>query len=436
MNGLFRMSGNRSLPLWLIPAVYTVMSLIAAYALPRLEAAYLPGLTHPMSVGSATAFFSSVSSGMMALTGIVFAIAFVTVQFSAVAYSPRLVAMFADDPVLYHTLGIFFATFTYSLVALIWTDRGGSGVVPFISTLLVTLLLIVSMLAFARLIQSLNNLQIQNVLQRVGARGRAVIHTMFPAIDNASVPATPKAATAPPALGPVSQTLIYSGRPRSIASFDIDGFVRLAQSVGGVVVIDCAVGDTLLDGTVLLHVHGTARQLPDAALLGAVQLADGRTYDQDPKYALRLLVDIAIRALSPAVNDPTTAVQALDQIEDLLRRLGHAKLDIGRVADQAGELRLVVPMPTWEDYLALSFNEIRQFGATSVQVARRLRAALTGLIDIVAIEDRRAAVRHYLEHLNASVRRSEFDDQDKMVASQEDRQGLGLSRSPIDLPEG
>ena len=112
MNGLFRMSGNRSLPLWLIPAVYTVMSLIAAYALPRLEAAYLPGLTHPMSVGSATAFFSSVSSGMMALTGIVFAIAFVTVQFSAVAYSPRLVAMFADDPVLYHTLGIFFATFT------------------------------------------------------------------------------------------------------------------------------------------------------------------------------------------------------------------------------------------------------------------------------------------------------------------------------------
>ena len=118
-----------------------------------------------MSVGSAIAFFSSVSSGMMALTGIVFAIAFVVVQFSALAYSPRLVVMFANDPTLFHTLGIFFATFTYSLVVLMWTDRGGSGTVPQLSTMLVTILLIVSMMAFAKLIQNLNNLQIHNVLQ-------------------------------------------------------------------------------------------------------------------------------------------------------------------------------------------------------------------------------------------------------------------------------
>ena len=86
---------------------------------------------------------------MMALTGIVFAIAFVVVQFSALAYSPRLVVMFANSPTLYHTLGIFFATFTYSLAALAWTDRGGSGEVPLFSTMLVNVLLIVSMLAFA-----------------------------------------------------------------------------------------------------------------------------------------------------------------------------------------------------------------------------------------------------------------------------------------------
>ena len=116
---------------------------------------------------------------MMALTGIVFAIAFVVVQFSALAYSPRLVVMFANSPTLYHTLGIFFATFTYSLAALAWTDRGGSGEVPLFSTMLVNVLLIVSMLAFARLIRSLNDLQIQNVLQVIGARGRAVIRTMF-----------------------------------------------------------------------------------------------------------------------------------------------------------------------------------------------------------------------------------------------------------------
>ena len=118
------------MPLWLIPMVYTVASLLAGAVLPRVEHAYFAAYTHGMSVASGMAFFSAVSSGMMALTGIVFAIAFVMVQFSALAYSPRLVIMFASNPALYHSLGIFFATFTYSLVALIWTDRGGAGTVP------------------------------------------------------------------------------------------------------------------------------------------------------------------------------------------------------------------------------------------------------------------------------------------------------------------
>ena len=105
---------------------------------------------------------------------------------------------------------------------------------------------------------------------------------------------------------------------------------------------------------------GTA--LPEQALLRAVQVGRERTFEQDPKYPMRLLVDIAIKALSPAINDPTTAVQAIDQIEDLLRRLG-GELDAGGVADAQGVLRLVFPTPTWEDYLALAFDEIRQYGA-------------------------------------------------------------------------
>src|ERR1700761_694023 len=128
------------MPLWLIPMVYTVASLLAGGILPRLEREYLFTHTHDMSAAAAMAFFSAVSSGMMALTGIVFAIAFVMVQFSALAYSPRLVVMFASSPTLYHTLGIFFATFIYSLAALIWTDRSGTGTVPLFSYLMVTAL--------------------------------------------------------------------------------------------------------------------------------------------------------------------------------------------------------------------------------------------------------------------------------------------------------
>jgi uncharacterized membrane protein len=122
---------------------------------------------------AALAFFSSVSSGMMALTGIVFAIAFVMVQFSASAYSPRLVVVFANDPSLYHTVGIFSAMFGYSLAALAWTNRGESETAPLFSTIAVVVLLIVSLLAFARLIQKVSDLQITSVLDNLGEKGAA-----------------------------------------------------------------------------------------------------------------------------------------------------------------------------------------------------------------------------------------------------------------------
>ena len=414
------------MPLWLIPMVYAAASVIAGAVLPRLEQAYLACYSHDMSVGSALAFFSAVSSGMMALTGMVFAIAFVLLQFSTVAYSPRLVVMVASSPTMFHSLGIFFATFSYSLAGLMWTDRSGSGMVPLFSTLLVILFVIIGMLAFAKLIQSLSDLQIHNVLRSIGTRGRSVISGMFLHIDSTATEQESLATTTD--LGPATQTLIYSGEPQAIARFDIGALVRLAQSADAVVAIECGVGETLVEGTILLRVDGATLRLPEEALTRAIRLARSRTFEQDPKYPIRLLVDIAIKALSPAVNDPTTAVQALDQIEDLLRRLVRRQLDAGHARDTTGKIRLTFPVPTWQDYLALSLDEIRQFGATSVQVVRRLRAVLIGLGDTLVIEERRKAVREYLEHLDQGVGRSGFDEVDRAAARLEDRQGLGLSR--------
>jgi uncharacterized membrane protein len=427
------------MPLWLIPMVYTLASLLAGLILPRVEQAYFVSYTHGMSAAAAMAFFSAVSSGMMALTGIVFAIAFVMVQFSALAYSPRLVVMFASSPTLYHTLGVFFATFIYALVALIWTDRGGSGTVPLLSYLLVTVLLIISMLAFVRLIRSVNDLQIHNVLQVIGSRGRTVILAMFPQIITYAEAETPTETRVPAELGTATQTLTYSGNPMVVARLDIATIVRLAQSANAVVSFECGVGETLVEDAVLLRVFGSAQKLSEERLKRAVRLATSRTYEQDPKYAIRLLVDIAIRALSPAINDPTTAVQALDQIEDLLRRLGRRQLDAGYARDGTGTIRVTFPVPTWQDYLELSFDEIRQFGATSVQVARRLRSALVGLADTIVVQERRDEVLRYLDHLNRGVGRSGFDDQDQAAALLQDRQGLGLSRGQhkaTDTPTG
>ena len=153
------------MPLWLIPIVYAVASAVCGLVLPRIESGYFPDQIATISVASAQAFLSAAASGMMALTGIVFAVAFVMVQFSAVAYSPRLVLWFARDPTLFHSLGIFVATFVYSLATLIWVDRDGSGTVPLFSLTLVGILLLVSVLLFSCLVQRIAQLQIANVLR-------------------------------------------------------------------------------------------------------------------------------------------------------------------------------------------------------------------------------------------------------------------------------
>src|SRR5262249_39650562 len=122
--------------LWLIPMVYVGASVARGLAVPRLEQGLFSTYAFDLSVASARACLSAVASGMMALTGIVFAMAFVMVQFNAIAYSPRLVLWFARDRALFHSLGVFSATFVYALFTLAWVDRGGSGKVPLFSTAL------------------------------------------------------------------------------------------------------------------------------------------------------------------------------------------------------------------------------------------------------------------------------------------------------------
>jgi uncharacterized membrane protein len=414
----------------MIPMIYVGITVIVALTLPRLEHVYLSSYTHSISVTSAQALLSSIASGMMALTGIVFSLAFVMVQFSATAYSPRLVVWLSRDPVLFHSLGVFIATFFYAIAALAWIDRQGSGKVPLLSTVLVILLLIASIMLFARLIQRLSSLQITRVLQYIGKRGRQVVRETFPLLDaSAAEKVVLLSSTAEEVQNlQVSQTLYYTGEPRAVASFDIKALARLATEADAVIVMDCAVGDTLGDESSLLRVHGGREMIPEANLRRAIVLKRERTFEQDPKYPMRLLVDIAIRALSPAINDPTTAVQALDQIEDLLRRLGRRELEAGYAGDETGALRVIFPTPTWEDYLTLAFDEIRQYGATSVQVMRRLRSALFDLAEAVPVPERRLAVQRYIEHLNLMVERHIADVQDQQMAMQEDRQGLGLSR--------
>jgi len=414
---------KRQLSVWGVPALYATAAILAGLTFPRIESHIFPDLVAKMSVSAAMALYSSIASGMIALTGIVFSLTFVMVQFSATAYSPRLVLWLAHDPVMAHAIGIFTATFLYAIAALTGVDRSGSGKVPFVSVWVVVALLVVSVGMFVGLIQRIGLLQVNRMLIFTGDQGRRVITSLYPPLKSGFADTGSDDFRALPR----TQTLVHRGRPSSIQAVDVPVLVNLAKASGGVIEMLAAVGDTAVERMPLLYVLGAARPIDERELQNGIELGGERTFEQDPKYAIRLLVDIAIRALSPAVNDPTTAVQALDQIEDLLLRLGERQLEIGGFRDSDGKLRLVIPFPAWDDLLQLSFDEICFCGATSVQVMRRMNALVDDLIPAVP-EARRPPLRHWDARLKATIARSFPDGEERTEASQQDRQGLGMPR--------
>lgn len=411
------------MPNWGIPVLYATVAVVAGLALPRMESTLLPRSVASMSPGAAMAIFTSIGSGMIALTGIVFSLAFVMIQFSATAYSPRLVLWVAGDRVLWHAVGVFTATFLYSLAATAWIDRDGSGKVPFFSSWLVIVLLLASVAMFIALIERISLLQVHRMLAFTGEHGWRVIENTYPPLE------TPISIPDPEDFQKLSvtQTVVYSGRPRAIQTIDVPAMLGLSSASGGIVEVVCGVGDTVVEGTPMLRVHGGNQMIGEQLWRNTFELGEGRTFEQDPKYAIRLLVDIAIKALSPAINDPTTAVQALSYIEDLLLHLGRRRLEIGAFRDSQGALKLVIPHPAWEDFLMLAFDEIRFCGATSVQVMRRMKAMVSDLISALP-QERHKPLRHYQERLDMTIARSFADSEEKQEASVEDRQGLGVPR--------
>ena len=160
---------------------------------------------------------------------------------------------------------------------------------------------------------------------------------------------------------------------------DLATLVAEARRCGGVVEFLPQVGDFVAMGEPLLALYGGAANIDDRLMRATVAFGPERTLEQDPMFALRILVDIGLKALSPAINDPTTGVLALDQVHRLLKATGRRRLRGEQVADADGVTRVIYRTPNWEDYVRVAFTEIRACGANNMQIARRLRAMLDNL---------------------------------------------------------
>src|SRR5579871_4033482 len=231
---------------WFIPLLYAAGALVLGFTVPRLAYSILPGYLSAVSVGAAIGIYSAIASGMIALTGIVFSITFLMVQFSATAYSPRLVLWIARDPVLSHSMGVFTATFLYAIAALAWVDRGGSGRVPLSGTLLVTVLLVVSVIMFIFLIQRVGMLQVNRMLVFTADQGRKTIESLYPSLSTPAYQSSPQMIDTQ-----CLQTLVHYGRPSIIQEIDIQALVEIAIRNECAIELVPSIGDAAYDTDLL-----------------------------------------------------------------------------------------------------------------------------------------------------------------------------------------
>ncbi len=409
--------------LWFVPGLF-VLSAIGVAITTLILDRHLHGepawLAFAGGAASAELILSTIATSMMTFTGLVFTITIVALQLASSQFSPRVLRAFLRDRGSQVPLGIFAATFVYALVVLreVRTGDVGAPFVPGISIAMAFTFVLVSLGAFVYYVNHIaQSIRAVNIIEAVAREARQAVDDNYPARPSTE---TPTLVTEP---GPWHQVVLLEQPGGVIEGVEIGPLVRVAAAHDCVIRMRPVVGDFIAQGAPLFEVGG-AGAIPAHELLAHVDIGRERTMFQDPAFGFRQLVDIAEKALSPAINDPTTAVQAIDRLHDLLFRLASRPDPSGHHADEAGHLRFVRSVVGWETFVTLAFEEIRQYGAASIQVQRRLRASARELLEVVPTE-RRPPLARQLRLLERSASRHFPDPEEHQLAVGSDDAGLG-----------
>ena len=406
--------------LWIIPFVAIVLVLAIAPALRALDA-WLGWRLSGLGISGAKALFETVITITLSFMVFTFASLLVAIQIAGGQLTSRIIATtLLRDNVVRYSVGLFVFTLVFTVMAL---DRMESSV-PELVALIVAMLGVVCMAAFLFLIDyAARLLRPVSIVARIGDNGLAVIRAVYPdAVTDDADECDVVASKRPPP----GRVLRQQGRSEIVLAVDLQALVAEARRCDGVIEFVPQVGDFVAHEEPLFRLYGSAVAADDRKLVTAVAFGPERTIEQDPLFAFRILVDIALKALSPAINDPTTAVVTLDQIHRLLRASGKRRLRGEEILDAAGRIRLIFRTPDWEDFVHLACNEIRTCGAANVQVARRLRAMLDNLVASLPVH-RHAALLAERQRLDAMLERVYSHPDDLALARIPDSQGLGGS---------
>ncbi len=362
----------------MLPSTICALAVVAGVVLPRVDEALTEDLPYLFGGGaeSARSLLSTIASAMISVTGLVFSITMVVMQLASSQFTPRLLGSFLSSRITQVTLGVFTSSFVFALIVLRDVRGGDDPFVPQLSVTVAFLLVLASVALFFAFIHHITvSIQVSKVIDRVADQTVRALQQGDDEWGDTSTP-SPSWSQAP---GPSVTVSAGSGHGvvQRVRYIDL---VETARRAGVVVELTTRVGEVRHRGQSLAVVHGA---FADDDVIDKVRSSFGlgkeRSMPQDPEFGVRQLVDIAERALSPGINDPTTAVQVLDELHRILRVAGSRADRSPHLVDADGTVRVLDLPTTFARLLDLSLDEIAHYGKDSLQVPRRIDTLLDDL---------------------------------------------------------
>jgi uncharacterized membrane protein len=370
----------------LLGVLLTAVGIVLGSLLPRIQA----GATVPTA--RAGQVLAAVGFGILGLVTVIYSLLFLVVQSSNTTFSPRL-SVFQDDPWIWRTYALALGLFGFSMSAFLEME-GATHVTVALPMFAFAAALAVIWLIWNVQAKAFASLQMNWILDTLHRRGREVIEALYP---EHPVEGFSRSGSGAPRGG---RPVLWTRPQTTLRQIEVRRLLRAAERSGSVIVFRVRVGETLWSGATVAEVTGS---LDDDAVVAACVTGVNRTFGQDPLLAFRLLADIGLRALSPAINDPGTGVQVVDAVVGLLLVLAPRDLATAVVGSRAGVAQIHVELPAWADFVGEGLDELLVASRNSPMVLERYVMTLTRLARQVP-PDRLSDVSSRLEQVHECLR--------------------------------
>lgn len=406
--------------LWPVPLLGVVVAIAAGLTVPALDRAVGDALPHVRllsgsTIDDARELLGTITTAMMTVTSLTFSLTVVTLQLASGQYSPRLLRTFARDRFVQTTMALFLATFAYALTVLKNIQNGPSQTVYAVPHIAVSIAAMLALFSVVGLVFFLAHLvaeiRVETMMHTVCADALSAGSETFRALESEE--------DREPIPRPPARAILIAGRSSGfLVSIDEGALLSAALAADAVVVVTRAPGDWLVEGDplALAWALDPSDTLEDERLrkltecvAAAVRTGNERTPVQDVGYGLRQLTDLAVKALSPGVNDPTTAVHALGYSSTLLCHLARRSLH-HTVLCRDDVPRAIIHQPTFGELLNLAVAQPRRYGADDPAVLARLLTLLREVAWQAREPEHRCAIEDQLSRLRGTISAQDFHE--------------------------